>query len=173
MVRHNLVLVLLVACSITVPAAGQDQPPKAKVELRWLERKRVEGLTEDKGFQSSCDPKDIVYLHKKPALTLTTAEVSEARLTRLDLTKNGLGVQYMVSLHLTKEARNKLAGTVEGKEMRLLTVVVDGKHWGVLRYEKDKDKQFVPEQAQAETFAPSIGYFSSEGEAQRVVDAFK
>jgi hypothetical protein len=156
-------------------ADGQEPPakPKAKVELRWVETKPIAGLTEDTGFQSSCDPKDIVYPHQKPALVLTTAEVSEARLTKHDFSRSGLGVQYTVTLPLTKEAREKLAATVEGKEMRLLTVVVDGKYWGVRRYEKDKDKPFVPEQARAESFLPEVGFFSSEAAAQRLVDAFK
>ena len=57
--------------------------------------------------------------------------------------------------------------------MRLLTVVVDGKYWGVRRYEKDKEKMFVPDQAQAETFLPDVGFFSSEAEAQRLVSAFQ
>jgi hypothetical protein len=164
------------ACSAIVPAVlGHEPPtkPMVKVELRWVETKRVEGLTEDKGFQSSCDPEDVVYPHKKAALVLTAAEVSEARLTKLDLTKNGLGVLYEVTLDLKEEAREKLAATVEGKQMRLLTVVVDGKYWGVRRYEKDKDNKSVPDQARAETFRPNIGFFSSEAEAQRLVDAFQ
>jgi hypothetical protein len=164
-------------CSAGLPiAVGQQPPParpKAKVELRWVETQPVEGLTEEKGFQSSCDPQDKVYPHKKPALVLTAAEVAEARLTRHDLGGSGLGVNYMVALHLTKEAREKLAASCEGQQMRLLTVLVDGKYWGIRRYEKDKDKPFVPEQARAETFLPDVGFFSSEAEAQRLVDAFK
>jgi hypothetical protein len=168
----------LVVCSAAVAVVGGQEPPakpkdKARIELRWLETKRIEGVTEEKGFQASCDPKDIVYPHKKPALVLTKAEVSEARLTKHDFTANNLGVQYTVTLHLTKEARGKLAATVEGKEMRLLTVAVDGRNWGVRRYEKDRDKPFVPEAARAETFLPDVGFFSSEAEAQRLVDAFK
>jgi len=166
-----------IATGIKVKSAaeGQEPPakPKAKVEFRWVETKRVEGLTEDKGFQSSCDPKDIVYPHKKPALVLTTAEVREAHLTEHDFSKSGLGVHYMVTIHLKEAARNKLAATVEGKEMRLLTVVVDGKYWGVYRYEKDRDKQFVPDAARAETFAPGVGFFSSKAEAERLVTALK
>jgi hypothetical protein len=146
---------------------------EAKVELRWLETKPVEGVTEVKGFQSSCDPKDVVYPHKKPALVLTAAEVGEVRLIRHDFTKNGLGVQYTVAIELKKDAREKLAATAEGDEMRLLTVAVDGKYWGTRRYEKDKGKSNVPEQARAESFRPDVGFFSSEVEAQRLVDALK
>jgi len=176
MVRYTQVLLLLTACSIAAPASlGQDPPakPKAKVEVRWVESKKIEGVTEDKGFQCSCDPKDIVYPHNKPALVLTRTEVAKAALTRHDFTKSGSGVQYMVTFHLTKEAREKLAATRDSNEMGLLTITVDGKNWGIRRYEKDKDKKFVPEGARAESFLPDVGFFSSEAEAQRLVDAFK
>ena len=166
----------LALCSACVPAAaGQEPPakPKVKVELRWVEAKPIEGVTEEKGFKSSCDPDDVVYAHKKPALVLTKAEVAKVELTRHDWTKNGLGVQYTVKFHLTKEAREKLAATRDSNEMGLLTITVDGKNWGIRRYEKDKNKQFVTEAARAETFLPDVGFFSSEAEAQRLVDAFK
>ena len=168
----------LAVCSAGAPAAeGQEPPakPKAKVELRWLETRPVKGLTEDKGFQASCDPKDIVYPHKKPALVLTAAEVAEAPLTKHEFSP-GSGWPpelYTVKLHLTKEARTKLAATTEGNDMKLLTVVIDGKYWCVFRYEKDKDKPFVPQDARAETFLPGVGLFSSKAEAQRLVDALK
>lgn len=171
------VAVGLVVCSAWILAVvGQEPPakPKARVELRWVEGKRVEGLTENEGFQSSCDPNSFVYPHKKPALVLTAADVAEVRLTKHDITLGTVAREnYMVTLPLTKEARDKLAATYEGKEMRLLTVVVDGKCWGLRRYEKDKDKPFVPPQAQAETFTPDVGYFSSKAEAERLVDALK
>lgn len=176
MPRHlRLVQAMAMCLAGLATAPGQDAParPKAKVELRWLETKRVEGLTEDEGFQASDDPKDLVYPHKRAALVLTSAEVSEARLTKLDLRKNGLGVQHTVTLHLTEEARAKLAATVDGKGMRLITVSVDGKYWGVRRYEKDPEKGGVPAGARAATFLPDVGYFSSEAEAQRLMDAFK
>jgi len=105
---------------------------------------------------------------------LTREEVADVELKVLDLSKNGLSAENcMVAIHLTKAARTKLAATTEGNEMKLLTVVVDGKFWGVHRYEKDKDKKFVPEQARAETFTPSVGFFSSKAEAQRLVDTLK
>lgn len=165
----------LLACAIGGWVSGQESPAKkAKVELRWVESKKIEGVTEDKGFQCSCDPEDIVYPHKKPALVLTAAEVAKVDLTNLDLSKNGLSAEnYMVTIHLTKEAREKLAATTEGNDMKLLTITVDGKNWGIRRYEKDKDKPFVPEQARAASFTPDIGMFSSKVEAQRVVDALK
>jgi hypothetical protein len=156
-----------------ITAVNGQEPASARratVELRWVESGRIEGLTEKEGFQSSCDPDDIVYPHKKPALVLTAGEVSEARLSEHNIANRD---HYLVALHLTKEARDKLAASCEGNEMRLLTVVVDGKYWGVRRYEKDKSKPFVPPQARAETFLPDVGFFSSKAEAQRLVDAFK
>ena len=163
----------LAVCSACVPAIlGQDTPakPKAKVELRWLEGKRVEGLTEDKGFQASCDPKSVVYPHRKSALVLTAAEVAEARLTSHVF---GSSAHYMVTLYLTKQARARLAEACKGFEARSLTVVVDGKYWCTCRYEKDKDKPLVPAQARADTFTPTVGFFSSKAEADRLVAAFK
>jgi hypothetical protein len=170
---------LLVVCAWVIPIApstGDDRPaqPAVRVELRWVETKPVAGLTEDDGFQSSCDPDSIVYPHRKPALVLTPAEVAEPRLTHHDFSRSGLSSQnYMVTIELTQDARNQLAAACEGDEMRLLTVVVDGKNWGVHRYEKDKTKQFVPDAARAETFVVSVGFFSSKSDAQQLVDALK
>jgi hypothetical protein len=173
--RILLGLAICLSCSPAVMAQAPPRPrPKARVELKWVEAQRIEGVTEEKGFQSSCDPDSIVYPHKKPALVLTAAEVAEARLTHHDFSKSGLSSEnYMVALHLTQEARDKLAAPCEGNEMRLITVVVDGKTWGVHRYEIEKDKPFVPEQARAATFTPSVGFFSSKAEAERLVEAVK
>ena len=153
-------------------AAQKQKPAKQiKVELRWVESKAVAGLTETEGFQTSCDPDDIAYPHKKPALVLTADTVSDVELKTHDFSNNGLGVYYSVTLHLTDRSRRQLAGTVEGNKMRLITVLVDDKYWGVYRYEKDKDKQFVPKQARASSFTPNVGMFSSYNDAKRVVDA--
>lgn len=153
--------------------AAQKQKPatKIKVELRWVESEAVAGLTETEGFQTSCDPDDIAYPHKKPALVLTADTVSDVELKTHDFSNNGLGVYYSVTLHLTDKARSQLADSIEGNKMRLITVLVDDKYWGVYRYEKDKDKQFVPRQARASSFTPNVGMFSSYNDAKRVVDA--
>lgn len=171
----RIAVALAISSAYLAIIVGQQPAAKAgtSVELRWVETRRVEGLTEDEGFQSSCDPKDVVYPHQKPAMVLTTAEVREVRLVAHNFSTSGSGVQYSVVLDLTNEAREKLAATYEGKEMRLLTVLVDGKYWGVRRYEKDPEKKFVPEQARAETFHLDVGYFSSLDKAQPLFDAIK
>ncbi|MDB5389866.1 MAG: hypothetical protein JWM11_5512 [Planctomycetaceae bacterium] len=167
-------LAMISACIPPVIGQEPQAKPKAKVELRWVETKRVEGLTEEKGFQSSCDPDSIVYMHKKPALVLTAAEVTEVRVTNLDLSKNGLSREnYTVTLYVTKEARDKLAASCGDKDERLLTVVVDGKANGVGRYVKGRAARGAPAQVSAETFLPSVGFFPSKAEAERIVDAFK
>jgi hypothetical protein len=51
-----------------------------------------------------------------------------------------------------------------------LTVVVDGRNWGVYRYEKGGN---APEQARSESFTPSVWFFSTKAEAERLVDALK
>lgn len=164
----------LAALFLALPQRGEAQtPPKVQVELRWVESKPTKDLTEDKGYQTSCDPDSIMYPHKKPALVLTAAEVTEVRVKRHDLTKSNIGVQHMVAFHLTKEAREKLAATCDGNETKYLTVMVDGKPWGLHRYEKDKEKPFVPEQCRAESFLPEVGFFSSGVEAQKVANVVK
>ena len=168
--------VLFVTVSVgCLPAAQGQEPPdgKARVEFRWLESRPVEGVTETEGFQATCDPDSIVYPHVEPALLLTAEHVEQARLTVHDLRTNGLRVFYNVALHLTQEAREELAASCEGDEARMLTVAVDGKYWGVHRYEKDRDKPFVPEVARAESFTPGVGFFSSRTEAERLVAAFE
>lgn len=168
---------ILMASLVGVPATDAQSlpmPTKPRVELRWVESQRIDGLTEDKGIQSSCDPKSRVYPHANPALVLTSAEVASASLKHYDFSRSGSSSEnYMVTLGLTKAAREKLAASVKGDETRLLTILIDGKYWGLRRYEKDPDKPFVPIQAQAETFVPEVGFFSSRAEAQRLVDAFQ
>ena len=175
MPSYARVVLGLAVCAACVPTAVAQEPPakpKAKVELRWLESKRIEGLTEDKGFQCSCDPKAIVYPHKKPALVLTATEVSEVSLTEHDFTKNNLGMHYTVSLQLTKAARDKLSEACAREGEHLLTVAVDGTYWGASRYVKGKGDRGVPDQARTENFNPTVGIWS-KAEAQRLVDAFK
>ena len=48
-------------------------------------------------------------------------------------------------------SRAELAATTEGNDMKLLTVAIDGKYWCVFRYEKDKNKPFVPEVEETNT----------------------
>jgi hypothetical protein len=101
-----------------------------------------------------------MYPHKKPALVLSRASVTEARLTKHDFSSSGLSnANYMVTLELTKEAREMLLAQCESQEMRLLTVMVDGKPWGLRRYESDPDAAFVPAAARAATFTPDVGFF--------------
>jgi len=160
-------------CVLTAAAQEPATRPKAKVELRWLEDKPIEGLTEENGYRVGDEPNDIAYPHKKPALVLTAAEVDEVRLKKLDFSASGNGVVYLVTLHLTKEAREKLATSCKSNEQQALAVAIDGKCWGgAMRYEKDPNTPRIAPECRAATFTPSVGYFSSEDDAQRLVDAF-
>lgn len=184
----RIVLVLAAGLASSSPVMGQDQfqkqlqdllnrpqvnRPQARVELRWVEGKPIPGVTEAEGFQSSCDPDSLVYLHSKPALVLTSAEVASTQHTHHDFSRNGLSSEnYMVTLHLSKGARETLLAACDDQKMRLLTVLVDGRRWGVSRYEPDPDKPFVPDQARAKTFTPQVGFFSSRAAAERLAHAF-
>lgn len=171
--RTRIGFCLAASLVILAQVHAQQTPPKAQVELRWVESKPTKDLTEEEGYQTSCDPDSIMYPHKKPALVLTAAEVTEVRVKRHDFSKSGSGVQHLVAFHLTKEAREKLAAACDGDDTKYLTVMVDGKPWGLHRYEKDKAKPFVPESCRAETFLPAVGFFSSHAEAQKVANAVK
>jgi hypothetical protein len=170
----RFVLALAMGSVGVAALVGQDAArPKARVELRWVECKKIEGVTVDQGVQASCFPGDIGYPHQKPALVLTAADVAEAPLTTIKFTGTGQGEHYLVTLHLTKNARDRLAANCKGLETRALIVVVDGKYWGIHRYEKDQDKPGIPDQARAESFVPTVGYFSSRAEADRLLDALE
>jgi len=163
----------MVCISFTAWAIGQEPAAKTKVELRWCEWQPVAGVTEEEGFQTSCDPKSLAYPHKKPALVLTAAEVSEARLSNHDFSKGGLSSDnYLVKIELTKEARAALASACGNQNSRVLTVVIDGRNWGLHRYEKLEGLS-IPEQVTADKFVPAVGFFSSRAEAERLVKAFK
>lgn len=174
--KSQAAMLLPIFCVVLASSLVAEKPkkPKVNVELKWVESRPVEGVTEETGFQTSCDPDSVKYPHVNPALVLNSTLVTEARLTEHDFSRSGLSsANYMVTLILTKQAREKLAKACGERKGRLLTVVVDGKPWGVRRYVKDKDAQFVPEAARAESFAPDVGFFSTKYDAQRLVDALR
>ena len=147
---YRIGMAITVCFLIVAPANAQKgKAKKTRIELRWVERKAIEGVTEKEGFQTSCDPDDLAYPHKKPALVLSRDVVDSVKLETKDFSRSGLSTVHMVQIYLTDKAKKKLAASAEGNKMRLLTVTVDGKNWGVRRYEKDKDKPFVPVQARA------------------------
>lgn len=157
---------VVVSAAALGAAVGQEPPapPKSKVELRWVEFKKVEGLTEGKGFQTSCDPDSIAYPHKKPALVLTKAEVEEVTLKQHDFSRSGLSSEnYMVTIHLTPKARKALADGCGAAKSKILTVRVEGKDWGIRMYRK----------SEADKFTPEVGFFSSRADAERLVAALK
>ena len=164
-------VVFILSCA---PFARGEEPEatrRARVELRWVEDVRVEGLTVDEGVQFSCG-EELSYPHQQAALALTSEHVAEAELKHYDFSASGLSSEnYSVTIHLTQAARDTLASAYEGDGMRLLTIVIDGRYWGLFRYEKGGE--FVPEQARAESFTPDVGFFPSREYAQQVVDALK
>ncbi len=141
------------------PAPAAKVQEAAKVGLHWVEGKHLPGVTDAEGFQSSCDPDSIVYLHLKPALALTPELVTSVTRKSLDLSGSGLSTSnIMVTIELTDEARKTLAAACPDNETKMVAVVLNGRHWGIHRYEKDDNKPFVPDQARAKSFAPSCGF---------------
>ena len=82
-----------------------------------------------------------------------------------------LKTHYSVTLVLTKDAGDRLAAMCPGARAQL-AVAVDGHYWGIDHYVKDRNAA-VSELSKAENFNPHISYFSSQGEAECVANAFK
>lgn len=170
----RLCLLVITVCLVGLSRVMSEEPPKKpkmKVELRWLEMSRVEGLTEDKGIQASCETDDLLYPHRKPALEITREDVRGVLLTEHDLRKNGLGLLYTVNFELTDEARKRLAANCPGQAARV-TIGVDGRYWGWSHY-ITSDTALVSEACKARSYNPSVGFLSSKAEAEKIVEAFK
>ena len=159
--------VSLAVCSAVVAAAAADAPParpsaKPKVEFRWLERKPIKGVTEDKGFRFGYGPEDIFYPHKTPVLTGDA--VARTRVSTRDL---GSGLtwryHYSVDFEFTAAAKAKLAEDRGPGGTGLLGVYVDGAYWS-LAYFQERTKA---------TFEPAAGYFTSRAGVDRITGAFE
>ena len=156
--------------SVVLPT-GPEEPAKgradaevaggaAKVEFFWLESQPIEGLTQAKGFQISCDPDDLAYAHLKPVLT--SRDVAGTKMTNSDFKVNGLpGDHFMINFELTKEAREALIAGCGDLPAKSLAVFADGKYWGLSYFRK----------AEADKFSPHAGFISSRITAERIVKA--
>ncbi len=130
-------------------------PAKAKIEFRWLEGKPIEGLTVEKGLQTTCGD-ERSYPHWKPVLT--NKDVTFARVLTHDLRPNGLGIVYEVEFDLTAKAAVKLVDECGNRSLRVLAVFVDGKYWSAWAFRS----------SEAATFAPRAGFIPSKAEAERI-----
>ncbi len=174
MTLYTRVALGMAVCFVSVSAImGQEPPakPKAKVELRWIERKHIEGLTDiDMRFQRSENAGDFAYPHKKPALVLTPAMVAKVNFGHFVLASID---QYGVTIQLTHKARQALARKAEGTKRRWITVVVDGRCWGTRRYEPLNEMSGASSATWAKNYNPHVGFTSSKAYVQRVADALK
>jgi hypothetical protein len=148
----------LVACSVSV--AGQEPPakPKATVELKWMGKERVEGITEDEGVRTTCDPKSLEYIHKKPVFVLTAADFEEVSVVFHEVYNGILRPYYSVKLLLTKKAHDRLAAACADPKGRMLAVQMDGKYLKTAVWPDVKEIDIV---------------FGSKDWAERFAEAFK
>lgn len=159
-------------CGATIGfAAEPKEPPKPKVEIRWVERFRVEGLTVDRSVHPGGDTENDYYPHAKPAMILGREDIVEARLQHFDWLMNDVVVHhYSVTLVLTKDARERLAKSCPGKSARI-TVAVNGRYWGWDHYSTDNDAD-VSERSKAKNYNPCIGLMP-QADAESIINAFK
>jgi hypothetical protein len=152
-------------------AAEPKEPPKPKIEVHWVELFPVKGLTVDRSVHSGSDTENDYYPHAKPAMILSREDVADARLKQIDWMMNGGVVHhYIVTLVLTKEARDRLAKSCPGKTARI-AVAVDGKYWGWDHYTTDNEAD-VSEHWRSKNYSPSMGLMRRV-DAERIIDAFK
>jgi hypothetical protein len=148
--------------AVIIPAAfARVAPPnpKAKIEFRWLEGRHVKGLTENKGFQTTCGDA-LSYAHLQAILT--NADIASARFTCSDLSAHGLGRELcMVYFRLSVQGKVKLQAAAGPAKLKELAVFVDGRYWGTAVYR--------PAEADFEPFAGMM----SKAEAVRIVAACK
>ena len=155
-------------------AQEKQENSDTNIALYFVETKPIDGVTEEKSYQYGESTRSVGYLHKKPALILKPSEVEDVELKSQEFdTSIGKREYYRINVTLTEDARNKLMKQVRGNEMRLLTMVIDGKKWNLYRYEVDEDKSGVPPSAKASQFNPMIGMFSKKAEAEKVLAALR
>lgn len=174
MIRTATALSLLLISSSALSQDNKTQPMVKRIELIFMATKKIEGVTREKGFEYG-EGGSIGYLHKEPAIILTPENLEKVELKNLDLSKSGLSAcNYSIKLFLTEKTKKELAAKVKDKQMKLLTLLVDGKRWGGMwRYEVDETKRGVPDKSRASTFLPTIGYFSSKEYAESIFNALK
>jgi hypothetical protein len=162
MLWYTRIALNLAACLAFVTAVvGQEPPakPKAKVEFRWLEKRPIQDVTEDKGIPITCGG-ELAYLHKTPILFGN--DVTKAHLRKHDFTVGGLPFDlFSIQFDVTDEAKLKLAAASGGERLKLVAIVVDGKYLGASYFKADKITEF----------APSAGFISSRIEAERIVES--
>ncbi len=168
-----LALITGYICGATFAFAAEPKElPEAKVEIHWVELFRKEGLTVDRSvFDSGGDSENDYYPHAKPAMTLSRKDIADIRLQQYDRPGNGVvNHYYLVTLVLTKDARERLAKSCPAKSARV-SVAVDGKYWGWDHYTTDDDAD-VSDHSKAKNYSPCMGLMSRAA-ADSIINAFK
>lgn len=152
---------MFAVCGMSAVSALADEPaqptPSVKIEFRWLEPRPIVDVTFQKGIQTTCGD-ELSYPHQKPILT--QADVARAELVESVFTNGLPSPQYMVLLHLTDDARQKLVKSV-ANERRELAVFVNDAYYGT-RYLHAAD---IPD------FVPGAGFIATRSTAAGIVDS--
>lgn len=152
-------------------AAEPKELPKPKVAIHWVEHFPINGVTVERSVHSGSDTRNDYYPYIKPAMILTKEDVAETRLHQVDWPMNGsVAHLYVVSLVLTKDARERLARNCPSKSACVSTAV-DDRFWGWDHYTTENAPE-VSERWKASNYSPGMGLMS-HAEAMRIVNAFK
>src|SRR5262245_31096408 len=132
MVQFMLLAFWFAASSSLGLATPNQEPaakpkPNAKVEFRWLESSPVKDLTEETGLRTTCGP-ELMYPHK--TAVLTNKNIVAAQFDNHGSVMGLPGDHYLITFHLTEQARKTLGAASGDVPVKELAIFVDGKYWG-------------------------------------------
>jgi hypothetical protein len=154
---------VLLAMCLALPHAGAQEPKaeaKAKIEIKWLSANPANGVTQEKGIQTTCGP-ELLYPHLAPLLT--NADLASAKFNEHDWTKSGLGRMYSVDFTLKAESRKKVAAGLGDQQNGQLAIFIDGHYWGT----------GIVRAGKIDEYQPFAGLMSNRADAERAAGALK
>lgn len=168
--------VLVVYCSalssIQAQSDKENKAPKlAGVELRMMELEPIEGVTVEKGTQYS-EIGSLGYFHKSPALIVKPSDVERFTVKKIPASDHHKEPRISVEIHLTKDARKRLASKAShGEGMRFVVAYFREKQSSLLQRYEIKTTKGVPDACRAASFIPVLELPSSQANAKDIVSA--
>ena len=176
MLRISMLAIVFAVSAASFGGAQAPPDPKQaahdpdRIELRMVELRPIEGVTEPKAFTYN-DQGGLAYHHKEPALVIRPSDVDRI-VVRKNTSPQGLFPPgFSVEIHLTDNARKQIAAkAADGDGTRFVVGYFGNKQSSVLFRYEIKETSGVPDKNQAESFVPLLAFANS---AARVGDVVK
>ena len=171
---------LTIVFAVSAASFGVAQPPPApkkapqdpdRIELRMVELRPIEGVTEPEGFTYN-EQGGLAYFHKEPALVIKPSDVDQI-VVRKNTSPQGLfPPDFSVKIHLTDNARKQIAAkAADGDGMRFIVGYFGNKQSTILFRYEIKETSGVPDNNQAKSFIPLLSFSNSAVRVEDVVKA--